>query len=195
MQMGKLLSCKDNRIDISEIPFKKYLDRQITITLIRNDELQTKKYGAVCIPYDRYIYSIVNVTRMALTHYMELQEENKIKKLIEDNKFIEIKCDCDYSKKHGQHFGASFEDDLGDDLEEREETIESLQQPTLVCRGCCQDWGKMPKEVIDIYSGKSEFDGIRRDAELIVPDENGLIWAIFDDKHIDWERTGHIYIR
>lgn len=195
MEIGKLLSCKDKRIDISEIPFKKYLDRQINLKLIRHREVQTEKHGDICIPYDRHIYSIVTITRMALSHYMDLQEEENIKELIKHNKFKEIKCDCEGSKEQGQLFGASFEDDLGDDLEEHVETLESLQQPTLICRMCCEEWGKIPDVVLDIYSGRNGFEGIRNDNQIIVPDDDGLIWVIFDDKHIDWERTGNVYIR
>lgn len=195
MEMGKLLECKDKRIDISEIPFKKYLDRNINLKIIPNKEVHNKKYGAICMPYDRQVYSIVNIMRMALDHYINLQEEENIKKLIKNNEFKEIKCDCKQSKEEYQWFGASFYDDLGDDLEEHEETIENLQQPTLICRMCGKEWGKMPDVVLDIYSGRNGFEGIRNDNQIITPEHDGLVWVIFDDKHLDWERTGNVYIR
>jgi len=193
MQIGKLMECKDNRINISEIPFKKYLNRNIHLTIIKHHELENKKIGSVCIPYGRSVYSIEDITRMALNHYMELQENGELKNIIYSGEIPEIKCTCKRTDDE-QWFGVSFEEDLVEDLEDKVEYIKSLKQPSLICRKCCKEWGKMPDIILDIYLGRNEFKGIMNENQIITPEEDGLIWVIFDDNHIDWNRTGNIYL-
>ena len=130
--------------------------------------------------------------------YIDIQEEDIIKKLIKEEKIPKIKCDCLQSEKDRQWFGLSYEKDLGEDLEEREEFVKELQLPDLICKDCCKEWGELPQVVLDIYFGTGEMKGfgVKEEHELIVPpNHEGLVWVIFDDVHLDWDRDGFICIR
>ena len=198
MEIGKLLRCKKGRIDISEIPFRTYLDRNIQLQIIEHDQINGKKYGDICTPFGRSVYSIMNKHRIALSHYTDLQEHENIQKMIKAEKLPEIKCGCKESEKDGQYFGLTYENTLGEDLEDREEFVEELQLPELKCRYCVKIWGELPQIILDIYFGIGEMKGfgVRKENELIVPpNHEGLVWVMFNDAHLDWERDGLICIR
>lgn len=195
MQMGKLLKVENGRIDLSEIPFLKYLNKNINLTLISHNEFKDAKINSICMPFTRSVYSIWTNTRLALGHYMDLQELPKIKKLIKKGKLPGIKCKCKQSKNEEQYFRLSYKEEETHMGKE----IDKIETPILLCVHCGENWGELPDEVLDIYLGRKDYDGIRKEKEIIVPfdatiEDETLIWVIFDDEHIDWNREGKVWV-
>jgi len=195
MQMGRLLKVKNSRIDLSEIPFLKYLNKNINLTLIRHEELKDAKINSICIPFTRSVYSIWTNTRLALSHYMDLQEDEKVKKIIKKGKLPLIKCKCKQSKNEKQFFRLSY---IEEDTQMGKE-VDKIETPILLCTHCGEKWGELPDDVLDIYLGKKDYEGIRKEYEVIVPfdstiEDETLIWVIFDDEHIDWNREGKVWV-
>jgi len=170
MLMGRKMRVDKHTIDISEIPFKIYHDKNIPLTIIRDKEIQGKK-SKVCIPFMRSVYSLETHNRLALSHYTSLQKNEKIQKLIETKQIPKIQCENDHEDTHMW----IVYDDEG-------------SNPTLICSYCMMEWGKLPEEVLEVYN-------LQWPRHLInVPDVNEEIWLIFDDDHIDRDRTGKVIV-
>lgn len=191
MIIGKLLKVKNNSIDISEIPFINYLNKNISLTILRHEDVNGKGYGAMCYPFGRSVYSIWTETRLALSHYIKLQDNEEIKKLIDSEKLPKIKCNCKQSENQEQYFKLHyFEEDK--DIKE----VDKIETPVLICSYCCEEWGRLPDEVVEVYRISHGMKD--RKNEIIIPMtsdiEEELVWVMFDDSEIDWERTGKIRI-
>lgn len=163
MLLGRLMKVENYMIDISEIPFKERLDKNVVITIIKHKELRK---GKVCLPFERSVYSIDTWNILAVNHYLDLQKNADIQKMIEKDKLPRLSCK---SNHEGSHFTICRDD--------------NNENPTLICAYCCREWGKIPDEVTEIYANQHPRHKIN------VPIESGKVWIIFNQDDIEWKEV------